>query len=95
MPTFTVRLMGTKFRPSEAREVAKALAPHENVTLVPERDNQYDPHAIKIEARGQFIGYVQRDMAAVLYPYAWEPMTAYVSEEKDAKGEFNLIEVVI
>jgi hypothetical protein len=34
-------------------------------------------------------------MAQVLHPYAFEPMTAYVSENMDAKGEYHLIEVVI
>jgi hypothetical protein len=95
MPTFTVRLMGTKFRPREAREIASHLQPNDPVTLEAEPDNAYDPCAIKVIAQGEFIGYVQKDMAQVLHPYAFEPMTAYVSENMDAKGEYHLIEVVI
>lgn len=100
MPTFTVRLMGTKFRPPEAREVASNLKPHENVTLVAEPENEYDRNAIRVEVHGEFIGYVQKDMAAALQQYIFwtpdgqEPLTGYVSEDRDQAG-LHLIEVSV
>jgi hypothetical protein len=94
MPTYTVQIRGVKFRPREAREIANNLTPNETVRLEAEPDNPYDPCAIQVIAQGEFIGYVQKDMAKVLHPYTYEPMTAYVSEMKDMEGR-HYIEVVI
>lgn len=97
MPTFTVAIRGTKFRPPEAREVARSLTPHEVVTIEPDPDNEFDPNALKIIARGQFIGYVQKDMAEHLAARLDGPTEAYVSEHKDVgtKDELYLIEITV
>lgn len=95
MPTFTVAIRGTKFRPSEAREVAGNLSPHQNVTLEPDPSNDHDPNAIKIIAQDQFIGYVQKDMAAVLASRLDGLTEAYVSENTDPQSGLYLIEVTI
>jgi hypothetical protein len=97
MPTYTVAIRGTKFRPPEAREVAKHLTPHESVLLEPEPKNPYDENAIKIIVKDQFIGFVQADIAAVLSPIlqgADHGLAAYVSEERDTSG-LHFIEVTV
>lgn len=59
---FQVR--GTSFRPASAKAVAAALQPGEIVQLDPEPTNPYDPSAVRVIARGEFIGYVQKELSA-------------------------------
>ena len=62
----TTTLAGANFRPSEARAVCKALEIGEAVTLEADPDNEYDENAVRIMARGEFIGFVAKaDNSAV------------------------------
>lgn len=96
MSTFTVAIRGIKFRPPEAKEVARNLTPHEVVTIEPDPLNEYDPNALKIIARGQFIGFVQKDMAEHIAPRLEGETEAYVSEHRDgSKDDLYLIEITV
>lgn len=95
MPTFTVAIKGTKFRPPEAREVARNLSPHQVVTLVPDPENEFDSNAIKIMVKDQFIGFVQKDMAAVLAARIDGEAVGYVSENADPNSGLYLVEVTV
>lgn len=52
------------------QEILAALKGNENVTLVPEPTNQYDPHAIKVMAQTSLgllqVGYVPKVIAAAI-----------------------------
>jgi hypothetical protein len=53
-------IVGTHFRPSEAKAVANALAIGESVQLVAESENPYDPMAVAVYASDEHIGYIAR-----------------------------------
>ena len=60
MPVFIAcNIAGTKFRDIEAQVVAARLKKGDPLTLVPEPDNKYDRHAVKVMTdEGIFLGYV-------------------------------------
>lgn len=95
MPTFTVAVRGTKFRPPEAQEIAAHLGPLEPVTLEPEPFNEHDPNAIKVIARGEFIGYLQKNMAVFLAARLDGETQAYASENIDQWSGLRFIEVTV
>lgn len=58
-----VILAGAKFRPAEAKEVIRGLAPNDKLTLEREPDNEYDEFAVRILKDGVFIGYVPKEVS--------------------------------
>lgn len=65
MPRYLTNLAGLSFRPAEAKACVRALEEGQEVELVREPTNAYDPNAIKILTRDengekQFIGYVEK-----------------------------------
>ena len=59
----TFFIAGVKFH-SGAAEIIRKLEVGEDLELVPEPDNKYDPNAIKIEYGGTLIGYVPKKLSA-------------------------------
>lgn len=53
-------IVGTHFRPSEARQIANALTQGDEVELQPEPNNPYDPMAVAVYSEGEHIGYIAR-----------------------------------
>lgn len=95
MPTFIVAIRGIKFRPLEAREVARNLSPHEVVIIRPDPLNEYDPNALAIIANNEvFIGFVQKDMAKVIAPRLDGDTLGFVSENIDPTG-LRFIEITV
>lgn len=97
MPTFTVAIRGNKFRPAAAKEAARNLSPHEVVIIRPDPTNEFDPNALMIIANNDiFIGFVQKDMAAVMAARLdGEDTLGFVSEHSDPSSGLYLIEVTI
>ena len=66
MPTFQTILAGANFRPAEARDVCKSIDLGEELTLIPDPENEYDSFAVQVHAYGHFIGFIPKaDNAAV------------------------------
>src|SRR5687768_9157194 len=62
-------LNGVNFRPSEIRDIVKALNPGDELTLERDAENAYDSNAIKVlSEEGAFLGFVEKDVAAELAP---------------------------
>ena len=53
-------IVGTHFRPSEAKSLANSLSPGEYVELEPEPENPYDPMAVRVMYESEHIGYIAR-----------------------------------
>jgi len=53
-------LVGTHFRPSEARSIANALTIGDEVELVADPENAYDPMAVAVYSSGEHIGFIAR-----------------------------------
>lgn len=53
-------IVGVHFRPAEAKALHNALQIGENVDLVAEPNNKYDPNAVMVMSEGEHIGYVAR-----------------------------------
>lgn len=58
---------GNSFRDDEGKEAYKALTKGDVLTLVLEPDNVHDLFAVKLLAGDIHIGYVPREMSAVLH----------------------------
>lgn len=57
-------LRGLRYRQKDELERAEQLKPQENLLIVPEPENEYDPLAVKIKAEDNiFIGYCPRYLA--------------------------------
>ena len=54
------------FRHYEGRSLWEAMRPGDDVALVREADNVYDPNAVRVEWRGHMVGYVPRRQNAHL-----------------------------
>lgn len=61
-------LMGANFRDPSAKEVVKALAIGEQLTLKRDPENQFDPNAIQVWAGDTWIGFIERGLAEELAP---------------------------
>lgn len=61
----TFPLMGASFRPAEAKAVLRSLQPGDTVTLDPDLQNEYDPAAVRVLAKGQHIGFLPRGSLAI------------------------------
>jgi hypothetical protein len=78
MPSFPgVSLVGTHFRPPEAKEYVSALAVGDELVLEREPENEYDQNAIRVlsSADGIHLGYLARDQAVWIAPYLDEGTT--------------------
>lgn len=65
---FLARLAGAQFRPESARATTQELSVSDVLELEREPHNQYDANAIQVIAYGEHIGYIQRDLAALIAP---------------------------
>lgn len=65
---FLARLAGAQFRPESARTITQELNISDVLELEREPHNQYDENAIQVIAHGEHIGYIQRDLAALIAP---------------------------
>lgn len=61
-------IAGVQFRPKAIKEAIRLLAPGDQLELERDPENAFDPNAIKIMADGQFLGFVQKQVAAYLAP---------------------------
>jgi HIRAN domain len=73
---------GTQFRPGALE--SDALAPGRPLALRREPQNEHDPSAIAVDAAGEHVGFVPRELAAELAPDldAGRPWTAVVLREQ-------------
>lgn len=68
------RLVGTNFRPTDARERVKVLTEGDELVLTSEPDNPHDSNAIRVEALdGTHLGYIQRDVAQLMTEEGFDP----------------------
>lgn len=100
MSVLDFRIMGVNFRPKDG--VARAIVARLEVgdeldlRLEPEPDNQYDENAIKVieVSSGEFLGYVEKEIAKVLAPLLSAGTTCYGFEVIDffeGKGHIPVI----
>jgi HIRAN domain len=70
-----VRLAGASFRLDALQ--GDAFAPGKRLALVPEPDNEHDPHAIGVWDAGRRVhaGYVPADVARELDPADWQAVS--------------------
>lgn len=56
-------LVGASFRGKDAIATVKALTPAdaEDISLVPEPENEYDDHAVRVIYAGEHVGYLARE----------------------------------
>lgn len=54
-------IVGTHFRPSEAKAIANELTIGDSVTLYAEPENPYDPMAVAVYASDEHIGFIARN----------------------------------
>lgn len=59
----TFFIAGVKFHPGAAEQIRK-LEVGEDLELVPEPDNKFDPNAVRIEYGGTLLGYVPKKLSA-------------------------------
>lgn len=59
----TFFIAGVKFHPGAAEQIRK-LEVGEDLELVPEPDNKFDPNAVRIEYGGTLLGYVPKKFSA-------------------------------
>jgi hypothetical protein len=73
---------GTQFRPGALD--SEALAPGATLALRREPENEHDANAIAVDAGGEHVGFVPRELAAELAPEldAGRPWTAVVLREQ-------------
>ena len=59
-------IAGVQHRPGAAKAI-KDLKPGDDLNLVPEPENKYDPNAVKIETlEGEFLGYVPKKFSSTV-----------------------------
>ena len=93
-PTFNeVLCVGMHFRGEEAKELASALLPDDELTLEREPFNMHDENAIKVSLREHWIGYIQRQTAAFLASYMDEG-TQYRAVVTGHKGQYPVLDVM-
>jgi hypothetical protein len=63
---YELELRGAQFRPAESKTVLKGLKPGDTVTLECEKDNQYDPFAVRVIAEGEHIGYIPSEKSELI-----------------------------
>ncbi len=61
-------LVGVSFRPKEAKEIVAGLNEGDEVRLIRDPENKYDPNAIQVHVEDEFIGFVAKHEAAVIAP---------------------------
>jgi hypothetical protein len=85
------------FRHYEAREVWKDMRAGDSLQLVHERDNPYDPNAVRIEWRGRKLGYLPRgDNGAVARQLdGGAPLSARVALVRENRNRSVRLEVEV
>lgn len=63
-------LRGLKYRTPEARELAASLRPETELKLFHEHTNSEDPNAVQVWYEGEFLGYIQAELSALVAPVA-------------------------
>lgn len=78
---FTSPIQGVKFRPKEIRQVIANLKKGEELSLEAEPTNNFDPYAIRIlNADGDFLGYVEKGVAADIHKFIQHEHPLTISE---------------
>jgi hypothetical protein len=81
----TIRLVGVSF--GNCQEVIARLQAGDPVQLVREPDHEYDENAIRVlDSAGELVGYVPRQLAAVLAPLMDEHGGSWPGEVAAIKG---------
>lgn len=62
-------LKGISFLPVEAKVLVRALEVGDQLTLERDRDNEHDPHAIKVIYDSTQIGWIAKDMTSFIAPH--------------------------
>src|SRR5690606_40565106 len=64
-------IVGNRFRPIECQARFKALKPDEELYIVRQPDNEFDPNAIQVWTgdRQHFLGFIPKDIASFLAPH--------------------------
>lgn len=60
-------MVGATFRPADAKDVIKALRIGDVVDLVPDSNNEYDPHAVQVLRDDVHIGFVPASENGALF----------------------------
>lgn len=66
MPKGIYPIIGMRHRGVEAERIVRSLARDEALVLERDPENQYDPNAVKVIARGEHVGFVPKALAALL-----------------------------
>lgn len=73
MTIFNTILVGTHFRPVEAKEIVSALSEDDELFLEREPENAYDANAIKVnfdlDGRPVHVGYIAKEDAIYIAPH--------------------------
>ena len=91
----TFFIAGVKFHPGAVDLISK-LEVGEDLELVPEPDNKYDPNAIKIEYGGFLLGYVPKKLSAEISALMEIEETECLVQDLNPNGPtWEMCEVVV
>lgn len=62
-----VVVAGIEYRKEQARSVLKELNEGDTVELIPEPENSYDSHAVKVCVKGIHVGYIPRYLSKEVF----------------------------
>src|SRR4029077_16092297 len=68
-----------------------AMSEGDALPLVAEPENQYDPHAIRVEHGGRRIGYLAKELAARITADAYEASVAYVLRYENVPAGLRIL----
>lgn len=69
MPTYQATLVGASFRGGDVKQhIRQELAIGSLLELERDHHNQYDENAVRVIHEGVFLGFVEKDVAAVIAP---------------------------
>lgn len=80
------RIVGSSFRDDHAKTIYAQLKVRDAVEFELEPSNEHDPFAVKVLADGVHVGYIPREMSAVLYATGVGEHIQAVVSEVGAKG---------
>ena len=80
------RIVGSSFRDDHAKAIYAALKVADPVDFELEPSNEHDPYAVKVIADGVHVGYIPREMSAVIYATGVGEHIQAVVSEVGAKG---------
>lgn len=86
-----IKVAGVSYRLDALQD--DAFAPGRRLALVPEPDNEHDPHAIGVwdEERNVQAGYVPAEIARELDPEEWQAVSVWEFYEDGRRGGLRLL----